>query len=63
MDINEISDHAEYVGDGVYLVGKGYDGYHVWLVTTDGVTVQNKIALDTHTLHTLFRMLEQITGE
>jgi hypothetical protein len=32
-----------YLGDGVYV---GFDGYHVWLYTDNGIQVTNKIALE-----------------
>ena len=33
----------EYLGDGVYAE---FDGYHVWLITNDGITDTNRIALE-----------------
>lgn len=35
--------YKEYIGDGVYV---GFDGYHLWLYTSDGFKVTNKIALE-----------------
>lgn len=32
-----------YLGDGAYV---GYDGYHVVIYTSDGVSVTNEVALE-----------------
>lgn len=32
-----------YLGDGCYVE---YDGYQLWVYTTDGVSVQSRVALD-----------------
>lgn len=36
-----------YLGDGVYT---GFDGYHVWLIAWNGISITNKVALDPHAL-------------
>lgn len=43
-----MSDHKEYLGDGVYA---SFDGYQIWLSTLEG----NKIALDDYTFDTLVK--------
>jgi len=35
--------HKCYLGDAVYV---GYDGYHIWLYTDNGIQVTDKIALE-----------------
>lgn len=32
-----------YLGDGVYV---SFDGYQIWLRTSDGITTTNRIALE-----------------
>ena len=32
-----------YLGDGVYA---SFDGYHIWLTTSDGYSSTNRIALE-----------------
>jgi hypothetical protein len=36
-----MNDH--FLGDGVYA---SYDGYQIWLYTSDGTRVTNRVALD-----------------
>ena len=36
-------ENPKYLGDGVYA---SFDGYHVWLETSDGLSITNKIALE-----------------
>ena len=43
-------EYREYLGDGVYA---GWDGYHLWLTTENGITVTNRIALEPTVLATL----------
>jgi hypothetical protein len=33
----------EYVGDGAYI---GHDGYQVWIVSHDGISITNKVAIE-----------------
>lgn len=48
----DVREFGRYLGDGVYMLGKDFDGYHVWLVTFNGMLVMNAIAFDDHTLST-----------
>lgn len=63
MNLEKASIHSQYLGDGVYLIDKAYDGYHYWLITTDGVSIQNKIALDHYTVMSLLHALRTKLGE
>jgi len=47
---------VQYLGDGAYVA---HDGYHVWLITWDGIRVGNKIALDPHVRASLIRYIEE----
>lgn len=58
MNIKEVEPYSQYIGDGIYLVDKAYhDGYHYWLITTDGIDIQNKIALDFEAVIALVKAL------
>lgn len=46
MEIHELLNKS-YLGDAVYI---GHDDWHVWLYTSDGVSITNRIALDPHVL-------------
>jgi hypothetical protein len=48
-----------YLGDAVYA---SFDGYHIWLKTSNGIETTNKIALEPGVLNTLdvFRKQLQI---
>jgi hypothetical protein len=35
--------HKQYLGDGLYV---GYDDYHVWLYTDNGISITNEVALE-----------------
>ena len=59
MRIEDVTKHSQYIGDGVYLIDKAYDGYRYWLITTDGIGVQNKIALDHSTVPALIMALRR----
>ena len=39
-----------YLGDGAYVE---FDGYHIVLTTSDGITTTNKIALDPYVFQEL----------
>lgn len=45
-----------YIGDGVYAK---FDGYGVWLYTSDGVTVTNEIYLEPSVFATLKNFVEK----
>lgn len=47
----------EYLGDGAYA---HYDGYHVWLTTSDGCRTSNEVALDPLTLKTFLVWLDKL---
>jgi len=46
MDLYE----KDYLGDGVYC---GFDGFQIWLWTSNGVQNSEPIALEPHTLNNL----------
>lgn len=46
-----------YLGDAVYAE---YDGYHIWLYTSDGVRQRDRIALEPLVLDALNRYNEDI---
>lgn len=48
--------HKQYLGDGVYA---GFDGYHLWLYTDNGLEVTDKIALEPEVLSSFFSYLQQ----
>jgi len=50
----------EYLGDGAYV---GYDGYHIWLYTTNGLYVTNEIALEPSVLENLQRWIEALSRQ
>ena len=43
MDLED----QEYLGDGLYV---GTDGFHLWLYTSNGILVTNKVALEPQVL-------------
>ncbi len=57
MKIEEVKQHAQYIGGGVYLIDKAFDGYHYWLITSDGIDIQNRIALDRAVVPSLLQVL------
>lgn len=59
MNIKEVEPYSQYIGDAVYLIDKAWDGYHYWLITTDGIDIHNKIALDHGCVFTLVRALKR----
>lgn len=50
----------EYVGDGVYAE---FDGYHVWIWTSDGVSESPRIALESAVLEQINRFHTRKTGQ
>ena len=46
-----------YLGDAVYA---SFDGYHLWLTTSDGITTTNKIALEPGVLNMLDMFRKQL---
>jgi hypothetical protein len=46
-----------YLGDAVYA---SFDGYHIWLRTSDGSRVTNEVALEPGVLETLDMFREQL---
>jgi len=45
-----MSAEKRYLGDGVYA---SFDGYHVWIWTSDGIRESEKIALESTVLFAL----------
>lgn len=48
---------AEYLGDAVYA---SFDGYQIWLYTTNGIYVTNKIALEPEVWGALMRFKKDL---
>lgn len=46
-----------YLGDGVHV---SFDGYQIWLKTSDGINTTNAIALDMHVFAALVIYVEEI---
>jgi hypothetical protein len=44
--------NEDYLGDGVYC---SFDGFQVWIWTSNGITSSEKIALDSDTLNALVK--------
>ena len=57
---NEYS-HQRYLGDGVYA---SFDGYHIVLMTHDGIQMTNEISLEPKVMGSLYKyqntMLEDL---
>jgi hypothetical protein len=49
----------KYLGDYVYAE---FDGYHIWLITSDGIEDTNKIALEPQVLSTLKRYVDRVAN-
>lgn len=49
-----------YIGDGVYAE---FDGYHIWLYTSNGVTDSDRIALEPEVLANLNNFAAQLREE
>lgn len=47
----------QYLGDGLYME---FDGFHVWLITSDGVTDKNKVAMDPDVLNEFVKQLKEL---
>ena len=47
--------NKRYIGDGVYA---GYDGYQITIETSDGISVTNRIGLESNTLYGLNKYVE-----
>lgn len=39
-----------YLGDGLYA---SFDGYHIWLTAENGISIQNKVAIEPAVYHAL----------
>lgn len=54
-----LSDHLRkesvYIGDGAYVYD---DTIHLWVFTTDGINITNKVALDPHVEKALLQILK-----
>lgn len=51
--------NTKYLGDGCYA---SHDGYQIVLETSDGVTVKNRIGLESGTLEALNQYVEYVRG-
>ena len=47
----------KYLGDGVYVE---FDGYHLWLITSNGICDQMKIALEPSVYDALVRYAKTV---
>lgn len=56
MNVNDLKD-SEYMGDGVYI---GHDGYQVWLITSNGFTTTNAVALEDGTLNNVIKYINKL---
>ena len=54
---SQIGSHAEYLGDAVYA---SFVGCQIWLHTTNGISITNKIALEPEVWDALMRFKENI---
>jgi len=43
MSVKFTGENPDYLGDGLYA---SFDGYQVWLETSDGVSITNSVALE-----------------
>ena len=50
---------AKFIGDGVYIY---FDGYYVWVLTSDGVSITNKIALEDTVAVQLMNFIKECFG-
>lgn len=48
----------EYIGDGVYAT---FDGYQVWIWTSDGIRQSEKVAIEPTTLGRLNAYYKRVT--
>lgn len=55
-----IGDNAVYLGDAVYA---SYDGYQIWLHTTNGLSITNRIALEPPVWQALLLYRESIGAD
>ena len=58
MELSDLKD-TNYIGDGVYV---GHDGFHVWLVTHNGYTITNEVALEPAVIEGFVKWLAQLKG-
>jgi hypothetical protein len=49
----------EYLGDAVYV---SFDGYQLWLCTSNGLTITNKIALEPAVYENLLNFVKFLKG-
>ena len=47
----------EYIGDGIYA---SFDGYQIWLRTSDGIRYTNEIALEPSVFNALIDYQERL---
>jgi len=47
----------EYLGDGLYVE---FDGYHVWLITSNGIQDIDRVALDPTVLRNFFEYIDRL---
>lgn len=52
--------NKRYLGDGVYAE---YDGYYLWLTTSNGIYDTNKIALDNDVLHAFLKYIDSLRAK
>lgn len=54
----DVRKRADYIGDGAYVYADN-DGVHLWVFTTDGISIQNQVALDLYVSRALLRILKE----
>lgn len=47
----------EYLGDGAYI---DYDGYQIWVTTTNGISITNEIAFEPEVMENLIKYWNKI---
>ena len=47
----------EYLGDGAYAT---FDGYALWITTSDGLRITNKICLEPEVLRDLVKYIKKV---
>lgn len=55
--IEKLGKHASYIGDGLYA---SFDGYHIWVKSSDGINILNEIALEPCVFDALIKYRERI---
>jgi hypothetical protein len=57
--MNKLPENAKFIGDGVYI---HFDGYYVWVLAYDGISITNKIALEDTVAVQLMNFIKECFG-